>query len=142
MLEAVTPDQKMVMTLVKAKSERSSAQHRLKWCWMKQIADERKDKGKGWDAQQWNDFYKGRFMSDLLIAQDGDYRFYFDGMNGLYSKFSDKLDYFRKVGKPLETSELSLESMTEFMNRIDQHAAQMGISLLTPLDLSWLKDAA
>jgi len=136
-LNSVEPGAGLVMTIAKEKNQRSSAQHRLKWQWMQQIAREMAGQGKGYDAQEWNDFFKGRYMSDLLISQDGDWRFYFDGANAQWSGTGDKTEFYRLVGKPLETKDLTVANMSEFMNRIDQAVQKHGIHLITPADLEW-----
>ena len=136
----VEPEDNLVLTLATETDARSSAQHRLKWLWMQQISREMSGKGKGWDSQQWNDYFKGRYMSDLLLSQDGDWRFYFDGCNAQYKAGIDKQEFFRLVGKPLETADLTVANMTEFMNRIDKACQQRGILLVTPQDLAWAKN--
>ena len=136
-LNSVDPDQGFVMTIAKEKDRRSSAQNRLKWTWMQQVAREMAGSGYGYDAQRWNDYFKGRYMSDLLLSQDGDWRFYFDGANSNWQSDGDKMEFYRLVGKPLETKDLTVKNMSEFMGRIDTAAQSKGIQLITPSDLEW-----
>ena len=138
-INQVDPSDNLVMTVAPAKNERSSAQHRLKWLWMQQIARELQGKGKGWGAEAWNDYFKGRYMHDLLISQDGDWKFYFDGCNAQYRKGIDKLEFYRLVGKALETADLTVQNMSEFMDRIDKACQSKGLILVTPQDLTWIK---
>ena len=106
------------MTIAKEKDRRSSAQNRLKWVWMQQVAREMAGSGYGYSAQHWNDYFKGRYMSDLLLSQDGDWRFYFDGANSNWQSDGDKMEFYRLVGKPLETKDLTVKNMSEFMPQI------------------------
>ena len=138
-LNSVDPKDELVMTIVKDKDKRSSAQHRLKWAWMQQVAREMAGQGKGYTATQWNDYFKGRYMSDLLLSQDGDWRFYFDGANKNWVSGVDKSEFYRLVGKPLETKDLTVKNMSEFMNRVDQSCSKKGVQLIVPADLTWVR---
>lgn len=144
-LNRIDPGDGLVMSIAKEKSKRSKAQHRLKWLWMQQIARERAG-NEGFTYNQWNDYLKGRYMRDLLISQDEEYQAYFDTVEMMWhgltpgQKSENRYGIVMAVGKALKTEDLTVKNMSEFMNRVDQFAIELGIQLITPAELSWVSE--
>lgn len=143
---ALPLDGSHVVEVKKRKETRSQAQSRLRWLWMTQLERQLVGEGVGRTKEQWNSFFKIRFMKDILINQDTDYADFFDKVGAMYrasitanSDYRHKLFLEEVIGESIRTEWLKTNGMTEFLNAIDEWAISRGIRLVTPQDLMYAR---
>ncbi len=134
-----------VVSIKSEKEARSDAQNRLRWLWFGFMEKELAGVGKGRTREQWNMYYKHKYMRELLIAQDEDFVAFFDN-------YDDTCD--RLKGSPLlaeyqkqwwecvaRTEYMNTKTFSEWMNLVDNDARETyGLVLPVPDDLMWLRE--
>lgn len=134
----------VVVLVKKTKDTRSSAQLRLKWLWMGQLAKEMAGRGSGKNNKDWNRHFKGLFLKELLISQDEDYaEFYANGKLLIDSAPTAALKKFaiKAMLDSVETEWLTVKNMSEYMNNIDNFCIEnLEIVLAVPSDLNWIRN--
>jgi hypothetical protein len=135
-------DGSYVVTIAQKKETRSQAQSRLRWLWMTQLEKQLIGEGVGRTKEQWNSFFKIRFMKAILVEMDADYADFFDKIGNMYrsaitahSDYQHKLFLEQVVGESIRTEWLKTNGMTQFLNQIDEWCISRGIRLVTPQDL-------
>ena len=130
-----------VVTIKKESESRSSAQHSLKWIWMRHIAKDKTGEGKGRDAEDWNRYFKGKFMRELLISQDQDYAEFYKDSDELILDARNKVFAKKRVLDSIKTEWLTVKNMAAFMDMITIHCSMdLGVSLPMPAQFEWLND--
>jgi hypothetical protein len=130
-----------VVTIKDEKETRSKAQHRLKWIWMSFIAKEKMGEGIGRSTEDWNRYFKGKFMRALLIEQDEEYAAFYKNADTLLTtsrntKFAKEL-----LIDSIKTEWLTVKNMKAFMDMISIYASMdLALTLPTPEDLKWLNE--
>ena len=99
-------DGEYIMTIDKRKHKRTLSQNALMWMWFNCIADET-----GQSVDDIHDSYCAMFLSRVAISPRGE-----------------------EVKVQRGTSKLNTAEMSEFMNRVQADAAEMGIILPLPQD--------
>lgn len=130
-----------VVTIKKESESRNAAQHSLKWIWMRHIAKDKAGVGKGRDAEDWNRYYKGRFMRELLISQDQDYAQFYKDADELILDARNKVFAKKRVLDTIKTEWLTVANMAAFMDMITIHCSMdLGVALPMPKQYEWLND--
>jgi len=136
-------DTDSVVTIKSAKESRSDAQHRLRWVWFSQMAKELAGAGKGRTREQWNLYYKHKYVPDLLIEQDEDYVEVFDIYRDTCSVLTGRnLEKYQTNfwDKVISTKDMNVKSMSRWLGLVDDDALhQWAVQLKTPQDLEWIR---
>lgn len=123
---------------------RSEAQHRLRWVWFEQLERELAGQGKGRSKDQWNLFFKHRFVPHILIQQDEDYvsvfQIYKETCNALTGKHLKKYQE-QFWGKVISTKDMDVKHMRQWLDAVDKFSSEkLNVLLNTPEDLRWVRD--
>lgn len=133
-----------LVTIKDAKETRNAAQLRLKWLWMGFLAKELVGEGIGRNAEDWNRFFKGKFLRAILIAQDEEYAEFYRKADELIFCCSapSNIKFAKEVLlESIKTEWLNKASMSVFMGVILLHCSmQLSVTLPVPEDLMWLYD--
>jgi hypothetical protein len=129
------------MVVIKDKKQtRSEAQLRLKWMWCGFLAKERAG-NEGRDREDWNRFFKGKFMRALLLEQDEEFHDFFTNADRLLESAADEenRNWAKKtIIDAMKTEWLNTKNMSEFMTSIDRHCQhRYSVQLPIPDDLKW-----
>lgn len=135
-----------IVVIKDKKQTRSEAQHRLKWLWMGVLKKEREGH-EGWDRDEWNRFFKGKFMRHLLLEQDEEFHEFFAQADRMLENAPDETARAwakRTFIDAMKTEWLNVKNMSEFMTMIDRYClTEFGLRLPVPDDLKWSwKEAA
>lgn len=134
--------------LVSIKSEkeaRSDAQSRLRWVWFGFMEKELAGVGKGRTKEQWNLYYKHKYMRELLIAQDEDFVPFFEN----YDDTCDRLrgtpllaEYQKQWWESVARTEfMTTKTFSEWMDLVEKDVNETyGLVLPVPGDLEWLRE--
>lgn len=123
-----------------AKEVRSAAQHRLRWLWMAHLEKNRAGIGIGRDRQGWNRFFKGKFMREILIAQDEEFAKYYINADELISGSPDERWAKKVMLNAIKTEWFTVKSMCDYLDVIDKYCINtMQVQLPVPADLEWAK---
>lgn len=136
----------VVVTFKNEKESRSDAQHRLRWMWFTQMEKELAGVGKGRDREQWNLYYKHKFMPQILIAQDEDYddifQSYQETITALTGMDAERNRYMTQFwDRVISTKDMTVASMSDWLDRVENHAREnYNLILKTPEDLMWSRE--
>lgn len=134
-----------IVTIKNEKEARNAAQSRLRWVWMTQLEKELAGVGKGRDKDQWNLFFKHKYMRTLLIEQDEDYVPFFHNYDDMCGALADKkpllddykVQYWRDFVK---TEWLNVKMFSRYLDTIEKYVFdKYQVVLVTPDDLGWAK---
>lgn len=134
-----------VVTIKNAKESRSDAQHRLRWLWFTQLERQLAGVGKGRDKEQWNLFFKAKFLRSILIEQDESYvRMFndYDAICEILKPFEQHLKAYKTSfwGEEVKTKKLSVKSMARWLDSLDKYVTfEYQVTLITPDDLGWVR---
>jgi len=135
----VPVDKGYLVTIKKSTENRTLAQSRLRWVWMGFLEKELMGEGVGRNKEDWNRYFKGKFLRGLLIAQDDEYANFYHDADRLLSGSNDKGFAKRVLLDNVRTEWLTTKNMGEFMDSIDRHCAhELKINLPLPDDLKYL----
>ena len=135
----VPVDEGYLVTIKKASEKRTAAQSRLRWVWMGFLEKELIGEGVGRSKEDWNRYFKGKFLRGLLIAQDDEHANFYHDADRLLSGANDKSFAKRVLLDNVRTEWLTTKNMSEFMGSIDKHCAyKLKINLPLPNDLKYL----
>jgi hypothetical protein len=128
--------------LKKPDEERSPAQERLFWLWMRQLERELIGVGRGLTHLDWARRYKALFMRPLLISQDEEYAKFYRECDIRISKAANKEKAKEIVLDSIDLKWLSMSNMHTFLFMIDMHCLDyQKVDLFIPNDLKWLVDS-
>jgi len=129
-----------IVSIKTGKEKRSEAQHRLKWLWMGHLEKTLSGEGEGWDRKRWNDFFKKKFMKEILIAQDEDYASVFKRISMLIQEATDKRLVERLALNVLKTEDFTVKSMSDYLDCVDKYCVtKLKVTLPVPEDLKYLR---
>lgn len=147
-ISSVPLDEIYVVNICGAKEKRSSAQNRLKWLWMSFLEKEKGGEGHGYSKNDWNRFFKAKFLREILMAQDEEYVDFYKKADRLFksalgeggSATNQDVNFARLVILDnIKTEWLTSKSMQEFMSKIDDYCLNsLMIKLPVPSDLQWI----
>jgi len=136
-----------VVTIQEKAEARTKAQHRLKWVWMGFLAKEKAGEGKGFNAEEWNAFFKHKFIKGLLISQDERHVEYFTTAREslkVIKKYGTEKQYnhsLNAITSDIKTEWLSVKNMKAYMDMITIYCSMdLGVVLPIPDDLKWLNN--
>lgn len=136
-------DPDTVVTIKRAHESRSDAQHRLRWVWFTQMQKALAGVGKGRDKEQWNLYFKHKYMPTILITQDEDYQEIFDTYKQTCQALTGKhKERYQKQfwDRVISTKDMSVASMSEWLNTIESYVLDnYQLVLATPDDLRWAR---
>lgn len=98
---------KVMVTIQVEKSKRSLDQNALYWFWLNIISNDQ-----GNTANELHDIFRRLFLPPIFIEYKG-----------------------QKIKVPRSTTELSISEFSEYLERVNQEAAELGIVLPTPQDV-------
>jgi hypothetical protein len=141
----IKPEDKMTVIIMDEQESRSAAQSRLRWVWAGQAAKELNGVGKGRNKDQWNLFWKHRFMRPLLISQDEDFVIFF--MN--YDDHCELLEnnplvlqnYQHEFWELIaQTEKMNVKTFAEFLSDVYEYMlSKYNILLHVPSDLEFAR---
>ena len=143
-IESLDTEGRRVVTIMDQKEARSAAQSRLRWLWAGQAAKDLAGVGKGRDKEQWNLYWKHRFMKPLLIAQDEDFAIFFEDHDDHCVLIKDHpavlQDYQTQFWELIaQTEKMNVKTFSEFLDTIDRFMLhEYGLRLDTPADLKYI----
>ncbi len=128
-----------LVTIKDKKETRSGAQNKLRWVWMTFLEKELMGQGVGRSKEDWNRYFKGKFLRGLLISQDEEYSEFYNQADALIYDAPNP-DFAKKVLLDnVHTEWLKVKNMAEFMDSIDRYCSyDLNIILPLPDDLKWL----
>jgi hypothetical protein len=114
------------------KRDRSSAQNSLLWVWYGVIS---KDLGETEDDLHYR--YKKKFLVAIYERDDDDYRAMIQAVREVYTegKKTQARAMEKQIVKLTSTTTASVEQFTEYLNKIEQDVAPLGIRLPNRDDL-------
>jgi len=121
------------------KETRTSAQNRLRWLWMGFLERELAGEGVGRNKEDWNRYFKGKFLRGILISQDEEYAQFYNQADALI--YDAPMKDFAKTMllDNVRTEWLTSKNMSVFMDAIDKHCSfELRVQLPLPSDLKWL----
>jgi len=143
-IEAFQSGKDNVVTIKNAKESRSGAQHRLRWLWFNQLEKQLAGIGKGRDKQEWNLYFKHKYVPVILLEQDEGY---FDVFGHYKStckaitndELRDKYKY-QFWDRVISTKDMNVKSMSRWLDSVDKYVtSEYQITLITPDDLKWVR---
>lgn len=107
-IERLPPDKAWLVSIKSYKSSRSREQNNTYWMWLTEIGDHL-----GYTPDELHEFCRNEYLPRAIIT--------------IKTKINTKV---REV--PMSTTKLSIEEMAQYMERIQQLAAEHGITLTQP----------
>ena len=142
--EAFESGEDYIVTIKNAKESRSGAQHRLRWLWFSQLEKELAGIGKGRGRQEWNLYFKHKYVPVILIEQDDGYFDVFGHYKTtckaiINDELRDKYKY-QFWDRVISTKDMSVKSMARWLDSVDKYVtSKYQIILVTPDDLKWAR---
>ena len=143
-IEQLDVDGRRVVNIMDQKEARSAAQSRLRWLWAGQAAKDLAGVGKGRNKEQWNLYWKHRFMKPLLIAQDEDYAMFFEDYDDHCELIKDHPAVLQQYQTHFweliaQTEKMNIKTFSEFLDTIDRFMLhEYGLRLDTQADLKYI----
>lgn len=129
-----------VITIKDQEQGRSEAQQRLRWVWFGQMAKELAGVGKGRNKDEWNLYFKHKYLRNILVEEDEDWVPFFDDYDDMLKLLADsplKKTYMKQFWSDVvKTKELSVKAFSVWLDCIyEETLADYELALTTPADL-------
>lgn len=145
LISQIEADAGIAVKVFSENESRSAAQSRLRWVWFGFMAKKLAGIGKGRSKDEWNMYYKHKYMKDLLIEQDEDFVPFFqdyedtcERLKGtpLLAKYQSQ--FWAEIAK---TEHMNTKTFSVWLGLISDDALdRFNLVLPIPEDLKWLQD--
>lgn len=129
-------DEVIAVKISTQQEQRSNAQNRLYWLWIKTFSDYT-----GNTKERQHRIFKRQYLSRILIRKDEALNATLQSVAQVkqYMSVAEYEEYALKVASLISTTKASVDEMSEYLNDIEKFCYSEGCFLPIPEDLAWAK---
>lgn len=107
------------------KEKRNNDQNALYWAWLTYLVGSGIG---GYTKDGWHNFFKAKFLRNLLIAQNKDWITHYQNCDLVYQNSNYKAAVKTLVLNTVSTTDLSVKSMSQYLKSIDEFALDKSVT--------------